>query len=314
MSNNKKTPEPVAAGSGADAVASQNPVNSIAQAGSKSKRNGAKSEFFRVKKVSDFTVISNKLIRDARLSYKARMILILMLSVSDGFEITKQWLTNKSDKDGKSSVESGLKELQEYGYLTVSHQRDSSGYVANSLYTVYEDPQAPGTENQIQESPKPENPKQENPTKENRTQRNTNSIKKTNIPPISPKGDGTPEAKKGRGRKPKQTGEEAWAILGEWARGKSQSVRDRLVSFVGACRDRNPKSGANPLTAPAAKMLVNKLDRLSRGNEAVMVAMLDEAIEHNWQTVYEHDRGNASSVGTVPNAPAEELMGGFWDD
>lgn len=298
MDNNKKTPEPVAAGPGADAVASQNPTNSIAQTEAESK--------------PGYYAVLGRVRYDSNIPPMARLLCaeISALISPEGY----CWASNGKFADlyaiSESQVGRHLQALEKAGYITRRVIRDPESHEVTQrriyLCEAAGQVMTPPRKNAESSPQKCIDPPRKN-------ERETN-LSITNIPPISPKGDGTPETKKKGRRKPKQTGAEAWAVLGEWSKSKSRSVRDRLVSFVDACRDRNPKSGANPLTAPAAKMLVNKLDRLSHGNEAVMAAMLDEAIEHNWQTVYEHDRGNASSVGAVPNAPAEELMGGFWDD
>lgn len=157
------------------------------------------AEFFRVQKTSNYTVVDNQCIRDKRLSYKARMLLILMLSVRDDFQITKRWLVQNSDKDGRDSVESGLIELQKCGYLKVTRQRNSKGQLSDALYTIYEipvtadsgesTPEQPEPENPSQ-APEPEKPAQEKPAQENPHYRNTN-IRNT-IPPISPTGEGDP--------------------------------------------------------------------------------------------------------------------------
>ena len=301
MDNNKKTPEPVAAGPGADAVASQNPTNSIAQTDDKRKA-----------LPSYYLVIPAPVAFDSELKPNAKLLygMISALTRTEGY----CWATNAylAELTGLTEGNIGrlITQLEERGHIAreIARDEETNAVTGRKIWLCQPggtsvDPPCKNADPSLQKCGDPPGKKA-----------GKNIILDNNIPPISPKGDGTPEAKKGGRRKPKQTGAEAWAVLGEWSRGKSRRVRDRLVSFIDACRDHNPKSGANPLTAPAAKMLVNKLDRLSHGNEAVMVAMLDEAIEHNWQTVYEHDRGNASSVGAVPNAPAEELMGGFWDD
>ena len=67
---------------------------------------------------NNYTQISNNLIRDKRLSYKARGILILLLSHQEGWvSIMETLCDNFSEPDGRTSVESGMKELEKFGYL-----------------------------------------------------------------------------------------------------------------------------------------------------------------------------------------------------
>lgn len=68
------------------------------------------------RKERNFTQIDNEVIRDKRLSYKARGVLMFALSHSDGFEATETWLIDSSDRDGREAVRSALKELEAKGY------------------------------------------------------------------------------------------------------------------------------------------------------------------------------------------------------
>ena len=63
-----------------------------------------------------FTQLPNELIRDSRLTYKARGILATMLSNSEGW-VSHKTVLQENSVDGKDSIESGLKELECCGYL-----------------------------------------------------------------------------------------------------------------------------------------------------------------------------------------------------
>ena len=78
----------------------------------------------RAKKESYFTMLKNEVFRDERLSYKARGLLSYMLSMSEDWVFYTTSLVNASEKDGKQSVDTGLKELIKYGYL-VREQREN---------------------------------------------------------------------------------------------------------------------------------------------------------------------------------------------
>lgn len=67
---------------------------------------------------SNYTQIPNTLIRDNNLSYKARGILILLLSHKDGWTSYMETLCSDfSNPDGRTSIESGIKELEKFGYF-----------------------------------------------------------------------------------------------------------------------------------------------------------------------------------------------------
>ena len=110
-------------------------------------------ETIRVQHSKDYTVISNSAIRDSRLSFKARGLHHLLLSYPDGWQINTDHLSGQSEKDGKTSVLSALKELEQLGYLTRKQIR------IGGKITAYE--------SIIRELPQSENLKSGKPQSEN---------------------------------------------------------------------------------------------------------------------------------------------------
>lgn len=74
----------------------------------------------------NFTVLHNHVLRDPRLSYKARGLLAYILSMPDNFRFTVELLTRTSP-DGRQSVISGMRELRDTGYLTIRKIQSSDG-------------------------------------------------------------------------------------------------------------------------------------------------------------------------------------------
>jgi hypothetical protein len=68
-------------------------------------------------KTTNFTQISNEVLLDERLSFKARGILALLLSRPKNWKIYIDEIIERSDLDGKHSVRTGFKELKTFGYL-----------------------------------------------------------------------------------------------------------------------------------------------------------------------------------------------------
>ncbi len=104
---------------------------------------------------SHFTILSNEVLRDSRLSYKARGLLAYMLSFSEDWIFYTKKLTDDSEKDGRESVNTGLKELIKYGYLIKEQKRNSDGRFDTVEWVLFETPQTgfpftdkPDTENQ----------------------------------------------------------------------------------------------------------------------------------------------------------------------
>ena len=132
-----------------------------------------------------YTVLNNGIFRDENLSAKSLGILAKMLSLPDNWEFSETGLCSIFKKDGRDSIRSGLKELEENGYLVRSRVRDESGKLISVEWTVSDQP--------MLGKPMLENPMLENPMLENRTQYNTKEYNTKefitkDIPPISPKG------------------------------------------------------------------------------------------------------------------------------
>lgn len=114
-----------------------------------------------VVKNKNYTVISNVILRDARLSLKAKGLLVTILGLPDDWDFTVSGIT-KTLKEGRESIASGIAELMEYGYCSRTNERNEAGQYLGYDYTFYETPMS--TEAPTAESPTTENPTQVNPT------------------------------------------------------------------------------------------------------------------------------------------------------
>ena len=119
---------------------------------------------FRVNKTKDYTVMSNSHLRDKRLSFKAKGILSVMLSLPEKWDYSIAGLETLSS-DGSSATRSALKELELNGYLIRRAVR-VNGKIIDWEYNIFESPQV-----EIQDI---EKPLVENQQVENQTQLNTN--------------------------------------------------------------------------------------------------------------------------------------------
>lgn len=91
--------------------------------------------FIRDSHKRNYTCISNVILRDERMSAKARGILVQILSYPDDWYLYKSELQNGTDK--RASISSGLKELVDLGYLQITRNRDMS-----LSYSIVENPKA----------------------------------------------------------------------------------------------------------------------------------------------------------------------------
>lgn len=87
-----------------------------------------------------FTVIDNQALRDDNLSLKARGLLVTLLSLPDNWKFSENGLCAIFVKDGQTSIRSGLKELEEHGYLVRKRVRDDQGRMADVVWNISDKP------------------------------------------------------------------------------------------------------------------------------------------------------------------------------
>jgi pyruvate/2-oxoglutarate dehydrogenase complex dihydrolipoamide acyltransferase (E2) component len=92
-----------------------------------------------------WVMVPRGIVRDTRLSFKAMGLVTYLASHDSGFRMTREFL-GRAAKDGKESIESGLRELRVLGYLTVEQARDDKGRLADgSDYVLHREPATPET-------------------------------------------------------------------------------------------------------------------------------------------------------------------------
>lgn len=74
----------------------------------------------------DFSIISNSLLRDESLSFRARGVLCAILSFPEGFRVSSDRLSDMG-KEGRDAVRSALKELEAAGYIKRQKRQDERG-------------------------------------------------------------------------------------------------------------------------------------------------------------------------------------------
>ena len=95
-------------------------------------------EVFRIKKESSFVTVDKKLINDKKLSWKAKGLLVYLLSKPDGWVLFIADVVNHSS-NGRDSVYSGLKELEKVGYIKRILEKSENGKFAGTTYFVFEE-------------------------------------------------------------------------------------------------------------------------------------------------------------------------------
>lgn len=87
----------------------------------------------------DYARIGNQLLRDARISYRAKGIFCWLASHREGFGVSPESIA-AAGAEGISAVKSALRELEQYGYLTRSQIRTAGGTMGNFTYRITDMP------------------------------------------------------------------------------------------------------------------------------------------------------------------------------
>lgn len=137
---------------------------------------------FRIEKTRDYTVMANFHLRDTGLSLKAKGLISLMLSLPEEWDYTTRGLA-RICKDGVDSICTGVRELEEHGYVIRQRVRNPNGQLGAIEYTILERPRPPEPGKPERENPVLDNPEQavpvlENPEQENPAQLNTKESSK----------------------------------------------------------------------------------------------------------------------------------------
>jgi len=88
---------------------------------------------------SHFTTIRNDVLRDERLSYRARGVLVSILSRPDNWRISRDRLAREG-KEGRDAVNTALNELTEFGYINRQKTQREDGTFSTEL-VVYDQPE-----------------------------------------------------------------------------------------------------------------------------------------------------------------------------
>lgn len=91
------------------------------------------------RRTNPFVQIDKGIINDERLTWKPKGIMVYLCSQADGWQFYAKEIT-KHSKDKIDSTESGLKELEKYGYLIRIRRRDSKGRYRGRDWHVFETP------------------------------------------------------------------------------------------------------------------------------------------------------------------------------
>ena len=122
----------------------------------------------KIKKVyqKSFTTVDNTVLNDTSLSWKAKGLFVYLWSQADEWDFYETEVV-KHSTDKIASLKSGLKELEQQGYLKRQRKRDDKGHLKENEWILFDNP--------MLENPMLDNPMLDNPMLENHTLTNTNN-------------------------------------------------------------------------------------------------------------------------------------------
>jgi len=91
-------------------------------------------------KENPYAMINKNVLHNENLSWKARGIIGYLLSLPDDWNLYTEELERHSNKDGRESLASGIKELINNGYIIREQARTERGSFGAWNYTVLESP------------------------------------------------------------------------------------------------------------------------------------------------------------------------------
>lgn len=91
----------------------------------------------------NFVMVDKHFINDSQISWKAKGLLVYFLSKPDDWKFYETDLL-KHAVDGKDGLKSGIKELENAGYIKRNRERDKKGYFSGYSYQIFERPNQSG--------------------------------------------------------------------------------------------------------------------------------------------------------------------------
>lgn len=242
-----------------------------------------------VVKSKGYTAMSNYHLRDQRLSLKARGLLSTILSLPDDWEYSVSGLSTIC-RENRDTIGAILKELEDVGYVERSGQQREGGKFTAGDYTIFEIPPAEQDENTHRaENTGTVKPSRNIPHGAICNNLN-NQLLKTN-PPNPQRGDSRAMAEK---------------ILFD-AVGNDPELRELLGKFLDMrWKMKKPYKTSNGPTAAA-----NKLRRLSDDQPWKMRKIIQQSLDHEWESFYEL-KEDKTARGDIPPAPRQIKEAAAW--
>lgn len=100
-------------------------------------------KIFRVTKDSNYTTINNTIFKDKSISCKTKGFFATIMSLPNDWDFSISGMSSIL-KEGKKSIYSSIKELQDFGYVKKNTVRNNKGLIVKIEYTFFETPMDKG--------------------------------------------------------------------------------------------------------------------------------------------------------------------------
>ena len=214
----------------------------------------------KINRRNHFTMVSNHVLRNNKLSLKAKGLYAYMWSLPDDWDYSVAGLV-KVLKEGKDAINEALKELEREGYLVRTILRNG-GKFRDMDYVLNETPE-PFTDFPQAEKPYTEKPQAENPQQSNTIITNTEKTK-----------DPLPTVKGGASKK-------SSSYDTVFNAPENENIKEALVKWVKACKNRGVGFQYKTLERWASVLRENAGE-----SPEVALAIVDQSIDKGWKDLY----------------------------
>ncbi|QCQ93896.1 replication protein [Rhodococcus sp. SGAir0479] len=185
-----------------------------------------------------FTTISNAVMNDDRLSFRARGVLMWLLSKPTDWRTRSVAIAAQSPREGREAIRTAMRELEEFGYLVRERVRDGETGQFAIVQIIHEVP----ADTEPSPAPEPRNPGSGNPTAGilGATERTDRARIETNHPPRPT----TKPLTSPTHRAPRRTG----VVVSKHSNGQ-------LDALAAACRDRGLTASWTALKPEQCQMI-----------------------------------------------------------
>lgn len=228
------------------------------------------STVIRVEKTREYVVMNNKFLRNKQMSLKAKGLLALCLSLPEDWDYSINGLVSIT-KESVTAVRNAMKELEEHGHMKINKLQNEKGHF-HYEYVIYETVPEPDTCFLGMDNADTENLVIDSSDTDNQLQQ---SIEKQII-------------------KEKVFNKDLY--IKEHA---SAAIWSPLNDYL----EMRKEIGAE-LTERGLKLLLSRLEKLSKNNINVQRLMLENAVQNQWKNVY---RPKDQEIEAADNALKHEL-------